>query len=258
MNAKNGMMAAIAAFWFSVFAADTANAQSRIKGVERTRILIDSVYDAGYDAEADSFIAPYRVKVDSMMSPVVGHIAVNAKGYRPESPLSNLLADILVWASSKYGEKPLIGVYNMGGIRASFVKGPVTFGDVLDVAPFENKISFLTLSGENLMELFREMASVGGEGVSRGVELCIGKDNSLVSARLNGQPIKPRKKYRIVTIDYLAQGNDRMTAFKKKTGYVAPAGEENNTRYIISEYFRQAEKDGRVVDCKVEGRIVVK
>ncbi|NPD91911.1 5'-nucleotidase C-terminal domain-containing protein [Prevotella sp. PMUR] len=248
----------VAALLFAVCAAETSNAQGRITNVVRTRILVDSVYDTMRDTEADSFIAPYRQKVDSMMSPVVGHIAVNAKGYRPESPLSNLLADILVWASARYGEKPLVGVYNMGGIRASLVKGPVTFGDVLDVAPFENKISFLTLSGDNLMELFREMASVGGEGVSHGVELCISKDKKLLSARLHGKEIKPHKKYRIVTIDYLAQGNDRMTAFKKKTGYVAPPGEENNTRYIISDYFRQAEKEGRAVNCRVEGRIIVK
>ena len=64
---------------------------------------------------------------------------------RPESDLSNLLADILVWAAKDYGESPVLGIYNMGGIRADLTKGDVTYGDVLDVAPFENKICFTTL-----------------------------------------------------------------------------------------------------------------
>ena len=31
-------------------------------------------------------------------------------------------------------------MYNKGGIRADLTKGDVTYGDILDVAPFENKI----------------------------------------------------------------------------------------------------------------------
>ena len=39
--------------------------------------------------------------------------------HRPESDLSNLLADIMVWAARDYNEKVDFGVYNMGGIRAA-------------------------------------------------------------------------------------------------------------------------------------------
>ena len=46
---------------------------------------------------------------------------------------------------------------------------PAWAGDVLDVAPFENKISFLTLSGDKVKELFEQMARRGGEGVSASV-----------------------------------------------------------------------------------------
>lgn len=226
--------------------------------VTRERILVDSRYDAQPDAEAAAFIAPYKAKVDSQMAPVVGHTAKAMKGYRPESPLSNLLADILVWAAKDYGEQPVMGVYNMGGIRASLPEGAVTVGDVLDVAPFENKICFLTLTGEALMRLFDNMAFVGGEGVSQGVRLEISRDGKLLAATLHGQPIDPKGSYRIATIDYLAQGNDRMVAFKEKTAFVSPRAKENDTRFIIGAYFRQQEKLGRKVDASIEGRITVK
>jgi 2',3'-cyclic-nucleotide 2'-phosphodiesterase (5'-nucleotidase family) len=192
-----------------------------------------------------------------MMSPVVGSVARYMAAVRPESPLSNLMADILLWTGKAYQEHPDFAVYNMGGMRAAFSKGPVTYGDVLDVAPFENKICFLTLKGDKVLELFREMASVGGEAVSHGVNLVITKDYKLKSASLNGKPIDPQADYRVATLDYLAQGNDKMVAFKAKTNVVSPQNTENNVRFLIINYFREQTAQGKVVDREVEGRIVV-
>ena len=123
-----------------------------MSGISRTRILIDKRYDAQPDAGASAFMVPYKHDVDSIMSPVVGQIARYMAAKKPESELSNLLADILMWAGKLYQEKPDFSVYNMGGIRAAFAQGEVTYGDVLDVAPFENKIAFVTLSGEKVLE----------------------------------------------------------------------------------------------------------
>jgi 2',3'-cyclic-nucleotide 2'-phosphodiesterase (5'-nucleotidase family) len=229
----------------------------QLAGVERSRILIDSTYDAHPDEQAAAFMAPFKHRVDSMMSPVVGSVARYMAAVRPESPLSNLMADILLWTGKAYQEHPDFAVYNMGGMRAAFSKGPVTYGDVLDVAPFENKICFLTLKGDKVLELFREMASVGGEAVSHGVNLVITKDYKLKSASLNGKPIDPQADYRVATLDYLAQGNDKMVAFKAKTNVVSPQNTENNVRFLIINYFREQTAQGKVVDREVEGRIVV-
>lgn len=228
-----------------------------MSGIERSRILVDSRYDALNDAQADAFMAPYKHVVDSMMSPVVGEVAKYMAAHRPESELSNLLADILMWAAERYNEKPVFGVYNMGGIRAGLAKGKVTYGDVLDVAPFENKIAFLTLSGEKVLELFQQMALSGGEAVSHGVQLVITKDHRLKSAKINGEDVDPNASYRIVSIDYVIQGNDRMEAFKAKTNVNSPQEERNNLRYIIMDYFREQMQQGQVVDREIEGRIIV-
>ncbi|MGN1263269.1 MAG: 5'-nucleotidase C-terminal domain-containing protein [Prevotella sp.] len=226
-----------------------------VTGITRSRILVDARYDTMPDARAAALIEPYRQVVDSMMCPVMGTSAKYMSADRPESELSNLLADILVWAGKDYGEKPVVGVYNMGGIRASLPKGNVTYGDVLEVAPFENKICFVTLKGGSLMKLFAQMAATGGEGVSRGVELLISSDHRLLSARLNGKEIDPDAEYRIATIDYLAQGNDKMTALTEGYDLNSPKEESNDTRYIISAYFKAMAAQGKAVDSNIEGRI---
>ena len=230
----------------------------KLTNVSRTRILVDKTYDANPDAKAMAFLAPYKQKVDSIMGPVVGEVAHNMAASRPESDLSNLLPDIFIYMAKNYGEKPDFAVYNMGGIRAALSKGDVTYGDVLDIAPFENKICFVTLSGEQVTHLFEQIASRGGEGVSKGVQLVITKDGHLVSARLNGQPIDPKASYRITTIDYLVQGNDGLTVFKEGTNLNSPSDSKNNARYVISDYFREMMEAGKAVDAKVEGRIIVK
>lgn len=223
----------------------------------RQRIVVDSRYDAHPDADAAAFLASYKQKVDSVMGPVLGEVARSMEAKRPESELSNLLPDILVTMAADYGEKPDFGVYNIGGIRAALVKGPVTYGDVLAVAPFENKICFVTLTGEKVLQLFSQIAMRGGEGVSHGVELVISPDCKLLSARLHGKEIDPAASYRVTTIDYVVQGNDQLTAFKDGTDLNSPQEEQNNTRYIIADYFRRMAAQGKVIDAQTEGRIVV-
>ena len=241
----------------AVVVASSCASHYHVGEVKRTRILVDSKYDASPDATAATLIVSYKQTVDSEMSPVVGTTARYMAPNRPEDLLSNLLPDILVWGSAKYGETPDFAVYNIGGMRAAFAKGPVTIGEVIDVAPFENKICFLTLSGEKVLELFEQIAFRGGEGLSHGVQLRITKDLKLADATLNGQPIDKAKNYRVATLDYLSQGNDGMPAFKSGTNLVSPQDENNNVRYIIMDYFRTKTAQGQEVDAQIEGRVVV-
>lgn len=230
-----------------------------LESVGRSRILIDGRYDNAQDnGDVQRFMAPYKHVVDSIISPVVGRTARYMSADRPESLLSNLLADILLDSGKAYGERPDFAVYNIGGMRAAFAEGDVTYGDVVDVAPFDNKIHFLTLSGKKVNELFRQIAGTGGEGVSHGVELVIDGKGNLLSARLNGEEIDDNRSYRVATIDYLAQGNDKMSAFKAGTDTNAPSGDGNNVRFIIMKYMGDMMRKGVATDSKIEGRIVIK
>lgn len=226
----------------------------KINSVRGERILIDGRYAADKDAEA--FLSPYKHVVDSVMSPVVGTTARYLKSYAPESELSNLLADIMVWCGTRYGEKADIGIYNLGGIRAALPAGDITFGDVVDVAPFENKICFLSLTGEQLVTLFRQMMKANGGGLSKGVRAVV-NGRELVSLTLNGEDIDPQRVYRIATLDYIAQGNDGFRELQNAFDVNSPKDEYSNTRYLITEYFREKKKAGEIIDSKIEGRVIV-
>ena len=257
MKEKKSIKILLASATMLLMASPAFAQKFKVAKVERTRILVDKKWDAQPDAEAAKFIAPYQHKVDSIMGPVVGSVAHDMTRHRPESELSNLLCDILVWGGRQFNEQPVFSVYNMGGIRADFAKGDINVGDVSEVAPFENKICFLTLKGDKVLELFQQIAHRGGEGLSHAVRLVITKEGKLKSVTLNGEPVDLEKSYRVATLDYLAEGNDQLVAFKSGTDVFAPKQKENNVRYIIMNYFREMKAQGKVVESKIEGRCVV-
>ncbi|MGN1375111.1 MAG: 5'-nucleotidase C-terminal domain-containing protein [Prevotella sp.] len=255
MNYRN--LISIAVFVLLMFMSCTGGRHSVVQ-VSGTRLLVDAQYDNRESNEIKSFIAPYQEQVDKLMSPVVGRASEYMYADRPESLLSNLLADILLWSGTRYGENVDFAVYNMGGIRASLAKGNVTYGDVLDMAPFENKLCFLTLKGSDVLLLFRQIATTGGEAVSKGVQMEITGDGKLLSVKLNGEEIDASRPYRIATLDYLSQGNDKMEAFKQGYDLRLISDKGNSVRDVIVAYMKDKLARNEELKSSIEGRIVVK
>ena len=216
------------------------------------RIEVTSALDENPSAEAAAIVAPYKASVDSMMAPVLGlsRVAMNAR--RPESLLSNWAADVMVEGGTATGLEPAdMGLVNSGGLRNNMPEGVVRRGDIMLISPFENYLVVLEMKGSDLLELMQNIAAVKGEGVSSSVRMEITEDGKLLSCTIDGKEIDPHRTYTVATIDYLAEGNDKMYALKKAVkrhdiGILA--------RDIMAEYVLKH----RVIDSKLEGRIVVK
>lgn len=214
---------------------------------------MNSAFDKNPDLEAMAILAPYKAKIDSIMSPVIGRSAINMRAYRPESPLSNLVADILRETAAEYtGETADIGIVNIGGLRNDLPQGNITYGDIYEIVPFENSLCILTLQGEDLEDLFEEIAKVHGEGLS-GACLEITEDGELVSATVKGKEIDEDKMYTVATINYLAEGNDGMPSFTKAKEMVCPQGA--TLRKVFLDYVARFTEQGKEVDAGLEGRI---
>ena len=227
-----------------------------ISSIEGGRIVVDKKYDTKPNSESQQIVLTYKNKVDSIMSPVIGHSLTDMSAERPESKLSNLVADILRESTTAYlGKMADVAVINMGGLRSSLPKGDVTYGNIFEITPFENTLCILTMSGKEIREVFENIASVYGEGLS-GAQLEITKEGKLLSAKIAGEEIEDNKIYKVATLDYLAEGNDKMVAFKKIKDRLQPDGA--TLRQIFLDYVISNNAKGGKLDSKVEGRIVVK
>ena len=225
-----------------------ASAQRKISS---GRIEVTNALDARPDSDAFAIVADYKVAVDSMMAPILGESLVGMAVDRPESLLSNWAADVMVeFSDFENGTRADFGLVNMGGLRNNMPKGVVRTGDIILISPFNNKLSIVYLKGSDLLSLFRDIARVHGEGVSREVRLVITEGGELVSAMVDGHPIDPERMYRIATLDYLAEGNDKMYALKKAQKLVVS---DLFTRDCMMQSIQRA----KVITSQIEGRIAV-
>ncbi len=226
--------------------------ENKVHSLRWNRVEVTSRLDSKPSAEAAAILAPYKSSVDSIMFPVLGESLVAMTAKRPESLLSNWAADVLVEGATAAGLNPVdMGLFNIGGLRNNMPKGIVRRGDIMLISPFENYLVVLEMKGCDLLELMKNIAAVNGEGISKSVRMEITADGELLSCTIGGKEIDLHRIYTIATIDYLAEGNDKMFALKKalkqhKTGILA--------RDVMMEYILRH----KVIDSKLEGRITIK
>lgn len=226
--------------------------QYKVRSFCWERVEVTSQLDAEPSAEAAALVAPYRVKVDSIMAPPLGLSRVTMNAMRPESLLSNWAADVMVEGGTATGLEPAdMGLFNIGGLRNNMPEGIVRRGDIILISPFQNYVVVLEMQGKDLLELMHNIAATKGEGVSSSVRMQITADGQLLSCTIDGKEIDPHRTYTVATIDYLAEGNDKMYALKKAT-------KRHETGLLAREAMMEYVLKHRVIDSKIEGRIVIK
>ena len=224
-----------------IFMFSSCHSGYSLASVEGSRIEVTAALDANPDSAAIAVLAPYQKTVDSI-----------------ESELSNLVADILRYSASAYiGRMADVGVTNMGGLRTALPEGDITYGNIYEITPFENTLCIVTMNGALLRELFENIAAVHGEGLS-GACLEISGDGKLLDATVAGKEIEDSKEYKVATLDYLAEGNDHMTAFAKVGDADKLLPEKATVRQLFLNYVNEQTKAGKKIDSKIEGRITVK
>jgi len=129
------------------------------------------------------------------------------KSYDKESPLGNLFTDLMIAAMPNVD----IAITNGGGLRADLPAGPLTFGQLFEAMPFDNRFAVVELQGKHIRKLISNNLSRGGAihswaGLSV-VATC--KDFQLkVDITVKNKPLVDDKKYKLVTSDFLASGGD--------------------------------------------------
>ena len=226
--------------------------------VKYDQIKLDKSFDAKAHYPAfEAWLAPYKFKVDSVMSNVLGH-SVRAMG-DGDQPSQNWLCDAVMEMLPGISGLKLDGVImNKGGTRQPMPKGDVTEGLMGSMFPFDNRFLVVEVKGSDLLEALRVMATRGGDAVSKEfkVEFTGSLDDPKITmAKLNGKKINPNKVYRIGTIDYLANGGDHMEALGKGPRTfidTVPYGEH------MKAYIKKLTAEGRVVDANDEPRMIHK
>lgn len=175
--------------------------------------ISDSVKTSG--SAIANLIAPYKQKIDSQMNIPLARVEVELQKGQPEGSLGNMVADVLMaYCVRSKGFEANFCVLNNGGLRLPVIyPGEITRGMVFELMPFENELVAIRLSGKDCKELFQFILAQNGAPVS-GVKIK-GNSKSIKDVKIKGASLDENASYWIITSDYLANGGDNMSIFKR-------------------------------------------
>ena len=221
-----------------------------------TRNIPIDIQTSQIDSSVQSIVTPFHDSIEHDMSKLVT-VSTSAlvKG-KPESKLTNLMADILLVFGNDFCSKqkmnimPDFSYVNYGGLRASLPKGEITVGRIFGLMPFENEIVLIKISGAAIQQMAERISVRGGEGIA-GMKLGI-REKKLASLKIGRKEVDLKGSYWLVTNDYIANGGDQMSMFLNPIDRI-------NTKVKFRDFLIQAmsdryKKDG-ILDVKLDGRI---
>ena len=183
-----------------------------VKTLNKTLIPINNKVPK--DPAVSKMMRTYLDPVEKEMKETIGvarYDIAHDRNFKGTTPLGGIIAEAIKDYTSAD-----IGLVNPGGIRRPIKKGLVTKGDIEEVLPFPNIVLKLEMSGQQITNLLNNSAKRGKMMQLSG----IAPDAIL----------DPQKKYTVSTIDFLVNGGDGITEFKK-------AKVVTNTGKYIKEIF---------------------
>ena len=157
-----------------------------------------------------------------------------------DSPLGNLFAD--AYRAGMPGADVAIN-NTSGGLRADLPAGPLTFGSVYEVMPFDNRLVAFHLTGAELRtvlatQISRVSALVGISGVHARVT-CERGAVRVGMLRPNGAPITDTERLLVATSDFLATGGDGIFTPVTPAGGFAIVHDQGLVRDVVVDALKQ-------------------
>ena len=160
----------------------------------------------------DSIVRKATASVASRVNRRIGNLAEGLPRTGSQYPLGNLIAD----AQRAVG-KGDIAVMNNGGIRQGLPAGPINYGHLFAVQPFENRLYRVKMTGAQLRAYLEQIVGRDGlrehvSGVTIGYNPGLPKGQRIVSLRLpSGRTLSDAATYSVVMNEFMAQSGEGLT-----------------------------------------------
>ena len=170
------------------------------------RVPMDTTWMGKGTSQVDQIVARYQPQMEDLME-IIGYSSEEMSKQSPQSGLSNLAADALIFAAQpllKSGDK-VFSITNFGGIRSELPKGAIRKYDVFSVFPFDNTVVVLELPGHRVREIVENFAKRGRFEAIGGIEVEV-KGDKVARCKVGEENLNNKKYYKLVTIDFLLDG----------------------------------------------------
>ena len=184
-------------------------------------------------------------------SPAVLTKKPTTQGHRDGS-LDNWIADL-----GKQYTGVEVFIHNTGGTRVDMPQGPITKRDLIDIHPFDNTVTEMTVSGRFLKSVVLSGLVPWSRFAFSGLTVTyqVNKKGKVKNLKIwvNGKRLKNRKMYKIATNSYIAGGGSE--------GYLFKQIPDEDKKQVGTKTIRDMMEDGLragIKEVPATGRIVEK
>lgn len=179
----------------------------------QVRLNVRRVYadEVTPDASMLEMLSRYKSAVDSLANRTVATLNRAPVTRDGENQLGNIIAD-----AQRHAAQADVAIMNNGGIRSVVPAGPVTYGMLYAVQPFENQIVRLTISGRNLRLLLEQtLGTIHVSGMHITYDPRGRRGSRIADARLaDGEPLADGGTYTLAVSDFMAEGGGGFTMLR--------------------------------------------
>ena len=244
----------------------------------------------GIDADTAAFIAGLQADLAKITERVIGRsdvrlVALEDDDYTwavraHETNLGDFVADAYLALAWHGGVMADIGFVNGGGIRANIEPGDVTYGDLINVQPYNNQLCYVDTLGQNSLDALEAgvatlpnpsggLQHVSGlaytvrTDIPSSVQMPGGKFGGVTGeyrvrdVLVNGEPLDVNRRYKLVSHTFLlVEGGDGLTMFMNDEAVLLDLDNKALIEYI--QYDLKGTIGGEYADPDGQGRIVIK
>jgi 5'-nucleotidase/UDP-sugar diphosphatase len=203
-----------------------------------------------YDEETAKIVQTYYGQIQKEFARVVGETSVDLVRYhQQESNIGNLVCDAMRETTNAD-----IAFLNSGGIRTNIPRGKITMEQVFTLLPFDDALVTMNLTGEHILEILERSAKLERgilqvSGIKIRYDLSEPAGSRIKDVYVGSRPLDRKKTYTITTVDFLADGGDAFSTFKK--------GENIVYGVALRDVFVSYLKKHSPVSPRTEERIII-
>ncbi len=212
------------------------------------------VAQTGEDKEIKKYLDTLREPgIDEVIGETTEVLAKQPQEGQLDSPLNDWIADLM----REYAGTA-IAIHNNGGTRVDLPKGSITKRDLVEVHPFDNMISVVTVNGKFLKKFITTGFAPRSLFTYSGLQITykVNKKGKIKKIKifLNGKPLKNKEKYVIATNAYIAGGGSEGYLFKQIPDSAKRQVGDKSIRDLMEEALQKgpvsSPDTGRILEVK--------
>jgi len=194
--------------------------------VQKSARIVPVWGDSGAALHPDASVVALTASAERAVAPRIARVIATAaapitRGLTAagESALGDLVAD-----AQRDALHADLALMNPGGLRSDLRPGPITWGDILTLHPFGNRLLKLRLTGEQLLQVLEEQWPADPNAIPRILKTSgfsyvwdpyrPAGHHIVTACDARHHPLEPMQSYSVTVNDFLAAGGDGFVRLK--------------------------------------------